>query len=221
MSFLVQSCEVMSHPVKFADEGCSSLKVSNHHRHIIYCITYWGRDAGRGGVFAALKVISVEAGHAQSGRGRTTGRGQRARPAPGPDRGRGEGEGGGAGLVADPRRVVVEHVLLHRGVDAGGDVPLEGAVHAAGAGAVTLVAAVTVGPETRAQTPAQILKCDERVMSDRDRILTNLVIRVIIGHGEGGAAVRGRGDEHVSGERLRVLGAGISINHHRSLGAQT
>ena len=82
----------MSHPVKFADEGCSSLKVSNHHRHIIYCITYWGRDAGRGRVFAALKVISVEAGHAQSGRGRATGRGQRARPAPGPDRGRGEGD---------------------------------------------------------------------------------------------------------------------------------
>lgn len=112
-------------------------------------------------------MVSVEAGHAQSG-GRAGGRGQGASPAPGPgpDRRRGEGEGG---LVGDPRRVViVEHVLLHRGVDAGGDVPLEGAVDAAGPGAVTLVAPVAVRPESRAQTPAQILKYrDERVMSER------------------------------------------------------
>ena len=41
-------------------------------------MTYrWG-DAGRGGVFAA-HVVSVEAGHAQSG-GRATGRGQGASP---------------------------------------------------------------------------------------------------------------------------------------------
>ena len=100
-------------------------------------------------------MVSVEARHAQSGRGRASGRGQGASPAPGPDGSRGEGEGG---LVGHPRRVVVvEHVLLHRGVDAGGDVPLEGAVYAAGPGAVTLVAPVTVRPESRAQTPAQIL----------------------------------------------------------------
>ena len=109
-------------------------------------------------------MVSVQSGHAQPGRGRSSGRGQRAGSAPGPGArpalqtqvGRGEGEGG-PGLVT-ARREVIEHVLLHRGVDPGGDVPLERAVDAAGPGPVTVIASVTLRTQPRAQTPAQILR---------------------------------------------------------------